>query len=246
MADGFDYILGADLGKTVDPASFVLLKRYLGGKPGHASDGKGDLFCVVAVEVMDLGTTYPLVIERLETICSHEKVEGRVWLVFDKTGVGGPVADYVYQSDVLKNIAWGVVISSGQNVTQDGTSWKVPKKDLVGAVQIGMQERRLEYHPNLPGVGMLKQQLLDFRVEKTVRGASLFEGKGQTHDDLVMALGVAVWASEKLELAQDHRNTSNSVPYTIIPGRPSGTMVPSGMPSWRPAALPGRMPPPDR
>jgi hypothetical protein len=91
-----------------------------------------------------------------------------------------------------------VTITAGQRVTSDGRGGaNVPKKDLVAAVQAALRDQRLEVAASLPLAQVLVRELETFTVKITDAGNETFGAdKDRSHDDLVLAVSLALWASE--------------------------------------------------
>jgi hypothetical protein len=69
----------------------------------------------------------------------------------------------------------------------------VPKLTLVSRLQALLHEGRLKIHKELPEAETLVRELQDFRVEFTAAGHLTFNARSGKHDDLVLALAIAVW-----------------------------------------------------
>jgi hypothetical protein len=65
----------------------------------------------------------------------------------------------------------------------------VPKKDLMMGLQLGLEDGTLRIARRMRDVGALVRELVDVKVTGSRIGA---EGAGQ-HDDLVIAVALAVW-----------------------------------------------------
>src|SRR4029079_4449270 len=76
--------------------------------------------------------------------------------------------------------------------------WLIPKKDLVGELQVLLQGRRLHLASGLTHADDLVKELTNFRIKLTPTANDLVttwrEGR---HDDLVLAVAIAAWAGEK-------------------------------------------------
>src|SRR5262249_61794589 len=116
-------------------------------------------------------------------------------LVVDQTGVGRAVVD------MLRQTACGVIpvtITGGHatTVTGDG-SYHVPKKELITALQVVMQGRRLQIARSLPDAATLVRELQNFQVKITAAANETFGvWRDGQHDDLVLAGALACWGSE--------------------------------------------------
>ena len=73
----------------------------------------------------------------------------------------------------------------------------MPKALLVSSVQALLHEGRLHIQKDLPEAATLVRELQDFRVNFTTAGHMTFSAREGKHDDLVLALALAVWRSRK-------------------------------------------------
>jgi hypothetical protein len=113
-------------------------------------------------------------------------------LVIDYTGVGRPVFD-LFRVQGMSPV--GVSITGGSAITRDGPVWSVPKGHLISRVQALLHEARLKIHSDLTDAAALIQELQDFRVNFTDSGYAQFNARTGKHDDLVLALAIALWHS---------------------------------------------------
>jgi hypothetical protein len=91
----------------------------------------------------------------------------------------------------------GVMITGGDNETSEGSTHRVPKMTLVSALQALLHEGRLHIQKELPEAAELVRELQDFRVKYTEGGHLTFQAREGRHDDLVLALAIAVWRARK-------------------------------------------------
>lgn len=128
-----------------------------------------------------------------------------VTLVVDASGVGAPVVDALVDAD-LDPVA--IVITGGFAVgKRDGGGFTTPKGDLVAAVQLLLEGRRLRIPKELPHAETLTRELQNFRYEIGASGHVrygagpaggddvLWRGDG-SHDDLLLATAIAAWHAE--------------------------------------------------
>jgi hypothetical protein len=141
-----------------------------------------------------LGTPYPVVVERVAEIL--RALDGTQTLIVDATGVGRPVVD-LFEAARIYPVA--VTLTSGETAVQDGSRFRVPKRDIVTTVEVLLQERRLKISREAPGCGALVDELLSFRASITAQGRDTFGADGTSHDDLVIALALAVWYGRQTE-----------------------------------------------
>jgi hypothetical protein len=91
-----------------------------------------------------------------------------------------------------------VVITDGLEASYDSGSWQMPKKDLVGTLQVLLQEQRLRIAAQLPEVPTLVDELLSFQMKPApVSTDPLPAWREGPQDDLLFAIGVGTWWIER-------------------------------------------------
>jgi hypothetical protein len=154
-------------------------------------------YSVVALDRLPLGTPYPGVTDRIRHLMlSPPLINEKTRLAVDSTGIGRAVVDDMRGhglSPIPVNITGGTSESVGNNGYRN-----VPKKDLVAAIAVMLQSRRLTIPAELVHAERLAEELANFRVKFSATGHESFGAwrEGQ-HDDLVLALGVALWLGER-------------------------------------------------
>ena len=146
------------------------------------------IFQVGHLERVPLGTPYPGVVAHVARLLT--KLPDHSELVIDFTGVGRPVFDMFVYSGISPT---GVLITGGTAETRDGATCSVPKLTLVSRLQALLHEGRLKILRELAEAETLVRELQDFRVEFTAAGHLTFNARTGKHDDLVLALAIAVW-----------------------------------------------------
>jgi hypothetical protein len=144
-----------------------------------------------------LGTAYPQIVADVKALLAQ--VPGSS-LALDATGVGRAVVDLfraaqlpAAQLPAARLVP--ITITGGNEATRVDRGWHVPKKDLVGSVQAALQARRLRIAPALREAKTLTKELQTFRVKVCLATANeSFEAwRERDHDDLVLAVAMAVW-----------------------------------------------------
>jgi hypothetical protein len=143
-----------------------------------------------------IGTAYPQI--RNDVACILEQVPSAD-LVVDATACGRPVLD-LFRYGNLPVPVRPVTISAGCEVTEaDHGGWRVPKCDLVAAVQTALQLKRLKISAALREARTLTRELSAFRA-KVRLGTDLDNcdvWRERPQDDLVLAVALAVWYGEQ-------------------------------------------------
>ena len=146
------------------------------------------IFQVGHLERVPLGTPYPGIVAHVGRLL--DKLPAGTELVIDLTGVGRPIFDMFVYSGISP---LGVLITAGASETRDGPICGVPKLTLVSRLQALLHEGRLKILRELAEAETLVRELQDFRVEFTAAGHLTFNARTGKHDDLVLALAIAVW-----------------------------------------------------
>ena len=182
------YHVGLDLGQASDYTAIAIVEKI--GDHGDT----GAPLNVRHLQRFALGTTYPAIVEAVAGIVASLPDGAR--LAVDATGVGRPVVDLLTARGLRLH---AVTITGGDTATYDGTNWRIPKRDLVGAVAVALQTGRLKIASCLPDAATLTRELLNFKVTIDPKTAHDSYGawRESIHDDLVFAVGLAVWSADK-------------------------------------------------
>jgi hypothetical protein len=197
VTDTIKYITGLDLGQTAEFTSFAVLEQTTGPDPGDP-DRNVKYYAVRHLERFALGTPFTAVCTRLRDLFSAPPLE-RSLLAVDQTAVGQPVVNLLCRAHLKASIR-PLTITAGDrdHVNEDGV-WSVPKKNLVSTLQVLLQSRRLKVAPSLLEAQTLVQELMTFRVKATLSPNDTLETwREGPHDDLVLAVAIAAWQSERL------------------------------------------------
>ena len=219
------YWLGLDLGQANDPTAVAVLERVplvVGEREVREkapSEKVGLITKEKRIPVVDhqlhvrdlvrppLRTSYERIADEITAKLAQLEPRGgfgergEIGLIVDATGVGRAVCDMLTsriksQSGGPKVHLWPVVVTGGNRVTRTGEFIGVPKRDLIAAGLIALQDGRLKIPTTIPETEVLKEELLDYRVRINLRsGHDSFEPwREGDHDDLLFALCLACWA----------------------------------------------------
>ena len=189
--------LGLDLGQAFDYTAIAIIEKI----PPSGGDGKAraeDLFLLRYLDRLNLGTPYPEVVRRVKGLLQTPPVAGDVYCVVDATGGGIPVVDMFREAKVFPLVA--ITITGGHTVSQDGRNYTVPKRDLVSLLQVHLQNDRLRIAEGLPLAKILVREMQNFRMKINIAtGHDSYEAwREGDHDDLVLAVALALWYAVEL------------------------------------------------
>jgi hypothetical protein len=191
--------VGLDLGQAQDFTALAVLSRprLTGREPPEERE---PAYAVGHLHRFPLGTPYAPVVAAVVELLRAPPLRGCMFVV-DQTGVGRAVVDML--TDAMEGRVTckfcPVTITAGQEVTRSETGQlRVPKKELVGCLQLLLQTRRLRIAQALPDVATLVRELETFRVKITEAANETFGAwRDGQHDDLVLAVGLAAWVGER-------------------------------------------------
>lgn len=179
------------------------------------------------LERWEIGTSYVTVVEESLALCrklldlqAKEDLDardnlqtGESWfdtpppiLGVDHTGVGIAVVDMIRAAPcpvpLIAITITGGESSQGKPQTDDGyRPWTVPKAELVGPVIVATQNKRLNIVPKLKHAPALAQEMAKFRMKLKPTGSVSYEAaQEEDHDDLILAVGIGLWISHRVDL----------------------------------------------
>jgi hypothetical protein len=208
-----DIYCGLDLGQANDFTALAIAERVtasLGGE--HHSRPALALpdYHVRALDRAPLGTPYPVIARTVATMFRSEPLGNAGALVVDATGVGRPVVDSLRHAG-LSPVA--VTITGGNEVHGGRGAYRVPKNDLVSNLLLLFQQRRILIAASLHHAETLIRELETMRMRITASGNDQYGAYGEgEHDDLVLALALALWYAERLEGRMRRRAQPRTAP----------------------------------
>ncbi len=218
------FIAGLDLGQSQDYTALILLDQQRldpdQGKPRmpptlesyRVVDGRVEFvprpppapvvwhYEVRGIRRYPLGTSYPAIVDDVVALGQRPELD-RVELLADATGVGAAIVDMFDRA--LRNVrslrgVQPVVITAGHEETRASNgAWHVPKRNLVASVQRVLQEGRIKLPKDKPEAGLLVNELQNYQVKLSDAGHDSYNARQGQHDDLVLALALAVWWGER-------------------------------------------------
>lgn len=204
------FFIGLDLGQANDYTALSVLEKLAGAGGPHYQ-------CRHLERVRNV--PYPDVVKTVGNMMRSPALAGGAALVVDQTGVGAPVVD-LFKLARLNPVS--VLIHGGDSETGEGNSWRVPKRHLVGTMQVLFQSGRLKISSKLPLAATLQAELQNFKVKIDPKTAhdSYSAWREQDHDDLVLSVALAAWFAEA--------HAPKPVPRLVLPR--AGETIKS---SWR-------------
>lgn len=198
-------ILGLDLGQAKDYSALAALRRTVeatitdvegaSATRNNTKDKVVQLDCI-GLKRWDLRTSYPAIVADVVQMIANldpELTISKPILAVDATGVGAPVVD-LFKKERLNAMLVPIQITGGANVTEENGMVRVPKRELVSVVQVGLQTKLLKIAQEMPLADTLSRELQNFQVKITDSANDVYGAwREGAHDDLVLGLAMAVW-----------------------------------------------------
>jgi len=194
------FFLGVDLGKVHDHSAIAVVERAeLTGAwdPVMYTYRKEVAVRLRHLERVALGTPYPEVADRVARVARSRELMDRCQMAVDATGVGRAVVDLIRLARPGCQVM-PVVVTGGEKQSSLDGYYGVPKKDLIVGLQVMLQMGELEVAAGLKHYEDLVAEMAAMEVRVTQGGREQYGAwREGTHDDLVFAVALAVWALRK-------------------------------------------------
>jgi hypothetical protein len=156
--------------------------------------------------------SYPAMVRDIGTMLTRPPLNGsKVELIIDETGVGRAVGD-IFNSHGLKPLR--ISITAGNEATQSGYNrYSVPKQELVSTLDAMPHTGELRFAKELREAPTLEGELKEFRRHVSEAGRYSFSARDGKHDDLVLAVAIALWRAVKRKARFDGPSKKPRVLY---------------------------------
>ena len=140
------FIIGVDLGQSSDYTAISVLERvprFKEDKSAPINYPAPIITCEYHLRWLERirHKSYVEVVEEIRRITLHEEVLEESVMLVDSTGVGRGVLDIMIQ-ERMRPI--GITIHAGHRVSEYDGGFNIPKRDLVGSLQVLFQTGRIK------------------------------------------------------------------------------------------------------
>jgi hypothetical protein len=201
--------VGVDIGQKVDPSAICVAELQ---ERGTVRDSVGQLvergqihYVVRHLQRLPLGTPYPAVVDRLLQICDKlEQRRHKVEIRLDATGLGAPLVDLFRERSAAWRLGHAIVghgrrslvpvyLTGSDRATIEDGELRLGKAPMVSRLQVLLQQE-LIHLPDTAEAEAMRSELANFEIRVNENAHAQFGAfKTGTHDDLVVALGLACW-----------------------------------------------------
>ena len=185
------YAVGLDLGQ---PSEFTALAidRWFALPGEFTASGRTSFQHDLAfLHRFPVGTPLPGVVAGVVRALGQLRTREAVPVYVDTTGVGRMALE------LLRDAGLGPIGVTITYTRAGRDDLRVPKRDLAGLVQLGLQTEMLKIAADMPLTPTLAREMAAFKVRVNLAAPDSFESwREGEHDDLVLAAALAVWGAE--------------------------------------------------
>lgn len=212
------YIGALDLGQAQEYTAWVVLARnskLVQRKPIRWERETA----IVHAERFAPGTAYADIIHALRNRYGPYPLH-QSHLIIDQTAVGRPVLELFHAARTLYR-EHPVRITARTNESFEEGCQLIPKVDLVGLLQLMLQDRKLKIPSKLNSADVLVDELQQFQIRPQLHSDQPdLNWRERPHDDLVLAVALACWYSERV-IREDEGWAMPSEPVSYMPAKES-------------------------
>ena len=196
------YFIGCDIGRAQDNSALAVLARRIEMVDPRVFDPSSALpmyYCTY-LRRYDLQTPYFMVQEDAARIWALPDLRATSnYMIWDATGVGMPLVEAMRRQHRIP--VKGVTITGGDNSSNPKPNdYNVAKSHLVTSLMDLVQRKRLKVLQGvMHGEEFLRQlDVFGYKVNKDTGNMSYEATIEKVHDDLVIAMALAVWFAERV------------------------------------------------
>ncbi len=196
------FCVGLDLGQSADYTALAVVQTVPLEQP---NSGPFEALHLRHLERYPLRTPYPEIADKVAALVRSPELQPTEYdasrvryastppeLAVDATGVGRAVTDLLKGKGLRFK---AITITGGDKVHPVYGGYRVPKRDLVAALEVPFHTGELKVAEGLALWPVLREELLNFRRKIDLRTAhdSYEHWRDSEHDDLVLACALACW-----------------------------------------------------
>jgi hypothetical protein len=178
------HFVGLDLGQVQDFTALAVVEQEEASPRSYA---------VRHLHRWPLRTPYPAIVEGVAQLIHALPLQPV--LAIDATGVGRSVVG-LFHSALRHCRLYAIKIVAGHSQVAGPDGPHIPKKELVSTLQVLLQSHRLRVAQSLTEAATLVAELAGFKAKVTADLEELSDWRQRPHDDLVLAVALAVWLGE--------------------------------------------------
>ena len=193
------FYLGVSMAQGRGSTGLAIVRRrrnyeWFGSPKDPVRRLNSDLFELGHIERM-FDARYPAIAAHVTELAKRPEWRDNIEVIVDHTDTGRPACDAFEATKIqIKRIA---IITGDAEVREAHDTYRVPRLQLISALQALFHEQRFAIQKHLPDAQILARELLDHRIATTDSGRAHVRARDGGGDDLVRAVAVAIWGVGK-------------------------------------------------
>jgi len=193
------FYLGIDIGHVSDYTAIAVLEKletYIGLDKVHYNPAYKTTYTLRHIERFPRGTTYTAIVNHFKSITQTPLLKSKCTFVVDATGAGRPIFDMI-RNKVQYCSKHSITITSGSSASHSNDTNNVPKATLITCLQLAIESGNLRIPKSLTHLNLLLNELTNFKAKLRPSGYTTMQAAHGEHDDLLMAVALAVYHGMK-------------------------------------------------
>ena len=191
------YTLGLDLGKSADPTALAIVE----------SDPFTGVLRLVGLHRFPLGTPYTEILQVLEQRLNSAPLAGRVRLAVDATGIGAPFVDQ-FRQQLPATETYAITITPATRSAVTAATPTSPSRTSSPPPPSSSNTAASASQPRCAKPRTLIDELLSYQYTRNEHGYNTYGASAGQHDDLVIALSLALWLTTKHRIPNPNQRSS--------------------------------------
>ncbi len=207
------YVFGVSLGVSIQPTAMALVEHKVWKNENW--EPETEALHLRYLERLQLDAGYPDTVERIDTVLKSAEIKDEECdenpdVIIDVTGAGRAILELFKRAEI-EPIVVTITNASGREEEIKPDDWHVPKKELIGNLQVMYQTGRWKMAKDLELVPTLIKELRDFKMRPPRLDPSDPETwRERPSDDLVFAVALAAWRASRHiptpQVVRDHQD----------------------------------------
>jgi hypothetical protein len=197
LPDFLRYFIGCDLGKKHDPSTVAVVEAQYAPSYAAYYYVKHLKRFTLRMLYTDVATSLSKMDDQLKAHAVKQGKRAMITYALDATGVGESVAELVEKAMPLADIK-KVYLTGGIRATTEYDEIRLPKSQMVSTLVALFDSKHIYLTKKSREIDAMLDELANYEIHVSETGADSFGAfKTGSHDDLVTALALAVWAAEQ-------------------------------------------------
>jgi hypothetical protein len=189
-----DYVVGLDLAPPQLHSAAAVLERTT-PRPTAEAPVPQSSYVVCYLHRWPLQTMYSAIAADVAALVKKPPLK-MPRLAIDMTACGQAVINSLRTGEFAAMVQTIQVTGGYAEAAGQGAAVCVPKRELVGVLQVLLQSRRLAINGSIEHAATLKKELTEFRAAVTLSDDARPEWRGRPDEDLALAVALAAWLGE--------------------------------------------------